>query len=372
MKRLKGVFVLLIVLIMGFVVNVNADSCHASGGFVYNGESVIKPGDEFVVTYSNCVFNTEDLITVEFKYDKELYTLVSDNVLGETNCLNVKKYTYKNDPGNYEVVFNVEKRENCVGTHENVYNLVYELKVNDVPSQVVTLYSQKVTIDNPNMPADIKSPNNFLKSLVIDGINQEDLQYGESGFGFNKITDHYYSYVNYDTKNVVVKAEAEDEKGIVLGLGEKELLPGTNLIKVVVIAENGDIKTYEITLYKWDEEGNFVGNTTDIVKTFEPSISEINEAKKKLGLDVEEENPNQTTQESDVINQEVETIGAISDNGKMDKNTLYLYISIGVLSLLCLILFIIVVKQLNDRSKNDESKEDKPNEEAQSDEPKEE
>ena len=85
-----------------------------------------------------------------------------------------------------------------------------------------------------------KSSNNSLKSLEIEGIKINPV--------FNKDKLDYTAVVSGDKEKVYIKAEVEDEKASIEGLGEKELKEGINKFEIIVTAENGISKKYVITI----------------------------------------------------------------------------------------------------------------------------
>lgn len=85
-----------------------------------------------------------------------------------------------------------------------------------------------------------KSTNNFLKSLSVKGytITPE----------FNKQVINYKINKEINESKVEILAEADDSKAKVTGTGIINLQPGENEIKVDCEAENGEMKSYFITI----------------------------------------------------------------------------------------------------------------------------
>ena len=90
-----------------------------------------------------------------------------------------------------------------------------------------------------------KSSNNYLKSLEVEGYKLEPK--------FNRQNSNYTIYTKSNTSKLKIKAEADDEKAKVEGIGEIEINQSENSINVHVTAENGDLKVYTITI---DREKN--------------------------------------------------------------------------------------------------------------------
>ena len=116
-----------------------------------------------------------------------------------------------------------------------------------------------------------KSSNNFLSSLTTDT--------GTLSPKFSKNTTSYSIEVGKDVEKVNVTAKAEDSKASVSITGNTSLKPGNNTCKIVVTAENGNTKTYTLTIKKEEEK---VENTVDSNTTDENTTVEED---KKLGLE---------------------------------------------------------------------------------------
>lgn len=84
------------------------------------------------------------------------------------------------------------------------------------------------------------SKNNYLKSLSVDGY--------ELTPSFNKDTYEYTLVVDAGLEKIKINATTEDKTASVKGVGEVSLTEGVNTLNVVVIAENGNEKTYKIVL----------------------------------------------------------------------------------------------------------------------------
>lgn len=99
------------------------------------------------------------------------------------------------------------------------------------------------------------SPNNRLKTL---GVSEYDLTPS-----LDLETTEFSTIVDYSASSVTVSATAYDSTASVSGTGTKSLNVGTNTVKIVVTAQNGDKRTYTITIIR--EEGE-----DEVVK---PSVS---------------------------------------------------------------------------------------------------
>ena len=87
-----------------------------------------------------------------------------------------------------------------------------------------------------NKPAKVKSSNNYLSSLTVDGYDLEN--------AFDKETLEYSVTVKEGTEKVKINAQLADSSASVTGLGEVSVSEGINSFNVVVTAENGSKRTY--------------------------------------------------------------------------------------------------------------------------------
>lgn len=94
------------------------------------------------------------------------------------------------------------------------------------------------------------SPNNKLSGITIDGYSLTPT--------FNKDTEKYDLVVDSSVSSVNIRATAIDSKASVSGAGTVSLGSGTTIVKIVVKAENGDTRTYQVSIAK----GNGNGSTT--------------------------------------------------------------------------------------------------------------
>ena len=82
----------------------------------------------------------------------------------------------------------------------------------------------------------------------------KSLKLSTGSISFNKKTTKYNIEVSEETENITITAVAEHEKATVKGTGKIALQKGTNTINVVVTAENGSARNYELTVVRLGEE----------------------------------------------------------------------------------------------------------------------
>ena len=131
-------------------------------------------------------------------------------------------------------------------------------------------YSKQGT-NNPSVTSDgqIKSSNNYLKNLQVN--------VGTLSPEFFRET-YEYTIDNIIENEIVITAEAEDEKAIINGVGTIALSGGENIINIEVVAENA--RTYTIKVNKVEET-----KSSDLrLESLE--IEAINEANEFESLDI--------------------------------------------------------------------------------------
>ena len=105
------------------------------------------------------------------------------------------------------------------------------------------------------------SKNNYLKSLGVDGYSLSP--------EFNKETKEYNVDVPSEVTKINITASPEDGKSSIKGIGEFEVVEGTNAFEIIVTAQNGNTNTYKINVNVEDKnpiEVKYDGNTYNIVK----------------------------------------------------------------------------------------------------------
>lgn len=106
--------------------------------------------------------------------------------------------------------------------------------------------SRSITVNvvnkTSNKPINVNknySKNNNLKSLGIEGYKLDP--------AFNKDILEYKVELTPGTEKIKINATKEDNTSNIKGIGEFEVNDGVNTFNIVVIAENGNEKTYKIT-----------------------------------------------------------------------------------------------------------------------------
>ncbi len=207
-------------------------------------------------------------------------------------------------------------------------------------------------------PTTTLSSNNYLKSLSSEIVE----------ISFNKNLFEYSVEVSNAVTSLNLIAEVEDAKASYVINGDKDFVVGTNLVEVIVTAENGTSKKYSITVEKSKSDNNKL-------KTLEINNFEINfkndlyqyqinsndKDLKALEINYETEDSNATVEiignENFVKGKNQVTITVTAENGESQTYTITVNIGDGEIIkeaanlnlfvvILAIILGIIVIGQL--------------------------
>ena len=125
------------------------------------------------------------------------------------------------------------------------------------------------------------SKNNNLKSLGVDGYTLSP--------EFNKDVKEYSVDVPSEITKINITASPEDGTASITGLGEFEVVEGSNSFDIVVTAQNGNTNTYKINVNVEDKnpiEFNYNNITYHIVKRL--SLLTIPEGFKETSISIKE------------------------------------------------------------------------------------
>lgn len=118
----------------------------------------------------------------------------------------------------------------------------YDEKMKNIPHEFkIPIYNNMPDLPCP-IPTKTGSPNNKLKSLSIDNFTLTP--------AFNMDIPNYTLIVTENTKSVKIKAVAYDSKASITGAGTVKTETTNTLALINVAAENGDVRTYAIGIYR--------------------------------------------------------------------------------------------------------------------------
>jgi len=93
---------------------------------------------------------------------------------------------------------------------------------------------------------DDRSTNAGVKSISLSGV---DIKYKPDVFSYRVVVDNA-------TKEIEIKAEAEDSRTSLEGVGKKPLATGSNVYRVIATSESGERKVYTITIVRKDKNND--------------------------------------------------------------------------------------------------------------------
>lgn len=169
------------------------------------------------------------------------YIAVGQNTL-YTQKFNV---TNKGSLFSHQYMTNIQAPANECLTNYNAYRnnnllnstMIFKIPVyNNMPEQAVS------------KPADSGNPNNWLKSLSVDGYALTPT------FAINMTTD-YSLIVDDSVASINVNASTVNKNATIQGVGTYSLEHGTNVIKIKVVAQSGSERIYTLTVVKGAADG---------------------------------------------------------------------------------------------------------------------
>ncbi len=185
----------------------------------------------------------------------------------------------------YTQKFNVTN-SSCLFSHQYMTNVqapasealtVYNAYVNNNLLNSSLVFKIPVYKNMPgtavSKPADAGNPNNWLASLTVDGYALTP------AFDVNMTTEYSLS-VSENISSINIYASTVNKNARVSGTGTISLASGTNTVSLVVTAQNGKTRTYNITVHRGapssggstasgrmgDLNGDSVINYKDVVK----------------------------------------------------------------------------------------------------------
>ena len=161
---------------------------------------------------------------------------------------NTTSYTLKVGHDVSSVVIKAEANDKAAGVsgtgtktlkdYNNTFNVVVTAE-----NQTKKTYTIKIIRADAQGNYGQLSKDNDLKSLSVEGYE----------LAFSKDKTSYDLIVEEDVDTIVVNAVAQAEQALVSVSGNEGLKAGENEVKVTVTAENGDVKTYTINVFKKGE-----------------------------------------------------------------------------------------------------------------------
>ena len=261
-KLKKIIFSLFCLLVIPFSVNA------ASGTISITGTSQVVIGNTVTI---NVVLSSKTKIgswDMDLNYDKNYLQLISAtseaggvNMVNSSAGVTSKSYTFK---------FKALKKGNTKISMASYQAFAYE----DMSEMNLSASSKTVKIMTQEELEATYSKDNYLKSLSVEGF--------EITPEFNKDVADYSVVVPENTKEITINAAVNDSKSDLSGVGTVEVTQGTNTFQIVVRAQNGSERTYNLTVEVKDE--NPINVTIDNqdytvvkIKEYLPSVNAYQE-----------------------------------------------------------------------------------------------
>lgn len=216
-------------------------------------KNTVEPGDTIKIDLIvSCVAKGTNVSKMDtgFEYDSNIFTLVStDDVKYYTGWKSIRD-ELNDKTGSYSISLKADSSKNYISiedasdkcSDDKYITLVsgYELKVKDVANQKTKIWSLQDGSRSTSMEINVfkANDNTDLKELNVEGV--------EIAPSFSSSVTSYEAEVGYDKDKIVINATCVGEGCNVSNTGEKELQVGENRFEIIVTAENGSKKKYNL------------------------------------------------------------------------------------------------------------------------------
>lgn len=230
-KILKSLLILVITML--FPITVYAASSTIN---VTSSSKQIVTGNTFTVyvnTYSSTSLGTYEY-TLSYNSNAVRLVSASSGDCNPTYCI----WTTNSSSGSKNITYSFTFK--AVGTGSS--------QISVKSARVVTFAGSNTTVNISPVTVSVLtqeqleasySKDNTLKSLEVSGYKLSP--------SFNKNTTNYTVELDSTVESIKVNATRNDSKASITGTGTKKVSEGENIIKVIVTAENGSKKNYQIT-----------------------------------------------------------------------------------------------------------------------------
>ena len=227
---MKGKKILFIVVLSFLLIpKVSASSCNVKAN-----TTNIKQGDTVTISLSG-----QDVIG-KFNISSSSILTSSQNSIWIENNTETISFT-ANSSGVATINVSPFQPSDGQGNDINLSCNSVSITINPKNTPQPSNNSNKGTSQKSNSNKPSKSNNNYLKSFGVEGYNLPS--------EFNKDNGDYSVTVPYDTKEVQVIYEKEDDKASISGdEGVKSVSVGENKFTITVTAENGEQRNYTVNV----------------------------------------------------------------------------------------------------------------------------
>ena len=230
MKKVKYFLISLLLLVI-LPLGVNA----ASGTIRVTGSSQVVVGNRITLTVTLSSSTAIGSWQMNLSYDDDYLQLTGTNSeAGGTGMVNSSATGVKTKT--YTFTFRALKRGSTTVSLNSYSAYAYD----DLSTLDLTASSKNVRIITQEELEASYSKDNDLKSLSVEGF--------EITPEFDKDVTEYSVVVPENTTEITINAEENDNAATVTGAGTQTVTQGTNTFQIVVRAENGSEKTYNLTV----------------------------------------------------------------------------------------------------------------------------
>ena len=133
-----------------------------------------------------------------------------------------------------------------------------------VKAPVVTPPPPSPEPTTPTQPSSPAEPAKPAEPVISENANLSNLGIRPNDFsGFRASKTSYEVTVPNEVSSIEIYASKQDSKASISGIGQKSLQEGSNLFKIVVTAEAGNTKTYQLNVIRQVEGAEITPNTSE-------------------------------------------------------------------------------------------------------------
>lgn len=224
--------------------NIGAYHSTVAGGAIANGLKYARDGS------TNQTLNSGAMIPWSNRYRSIVggaYIIGSSYINRGQDTIYLQKFNVsKTSTYSHQYMANVEAPYSEAKKVFAGYNNVNELPI---------VFSIPVFINMPDVacpvPATQYNPNNYLMTLTVTDVNGVDLALTPT---FNILTTEDFSLILGNEQTMInINAACVSSKAVATGIGTYPLNVGLNEFTINVIAQNGDIRDYKISVVREDQ-----------------------------------------------------------------------------------------------------------------------
>ncbi len=229
MKRVKNIF---ITILLSFICMGTAHAASAKITVSPSSKTMVV-GNTVTITVTTTSTSTLGAVSYTVQYDSNKLSLTKTN----SPSGGARTVGYFQSKGNTTVSYTYTFKAISSGT-TNISIIAYQAGDDAGNNLSVTTTSSKIKIMTQAELYATYSSNNNLSGLWVEGYELDPV--------FDKNTLEYNVSLKPETESINVTAGLEDNKSSISGIGKINVSEGNNVIKIDVVAQNGNIKTYTI------------------------------------------------------------------------------------------------------------------------------